>query len=204
MSRSAKVQSIDALQHLGLGVRAFAEETSVALDDLRMDLHRAMQWIQYDQREYWSQELRRAQEAVSEAKLSLERARMFRFGDHEPSCHDEKRVLEAAKRRVEAAREKLEAVKRWSRLLEHESTECRSAIAPLAHWVQTDVPRAVAMLQRLSLALESYVDLEVPAEDAATPAVSEGIKAAEDRAPAAQPGTAPGSEGPGRAAAQES
>jgi hypothetical protein len=195
MSRSAKVQSIDALQHLGLGVRAFAEEASVALDDLRMDLHRAMQWIQYDQREYWTQELRRAQEAVSEAKLSLERARMFRFGDHEPSCHDEKRVLEAAKRRVEAARQKLEAVKRWSRLLEHESTECRSAIAPLAHWVQTDVPRAVAMLQRLSLALESYVDLELPAESP---------PAGDAAAPAAQPETAPGSEGPGRAAAEES
>jgi hypothetical protein len=197
MSRSAKVQSIDALQHLGLGVRAFAEEASVALDDLRMDLHRAMQWIQYDQREYWTQELRRAQEAVTEAKLSLERARMFRFGDHEPSCHDEKRALEAAKRRVEAARQKLEAVKRWSRLLEHESTECRSAIAPLAHWVQTDAPRALAMLQRLSLALESYVDLELPAEspsseDSAARAAGTEDKAAEDRAPPAQP-ESPGS-----------
>ncbi len=168
MSRSAKVQSIDALEHLGHAVRAFAQEASVALDDLRMDLHRAMQWVQYDQKEYWSQESRRAQEAVAEAKLNLERKRMFRFGDQEPSCHEEKKALEAAKRRVQRAREKLEAVKRWSRLLERESHECRSGIAPLADWLQADAPRALAMLKRLSVALESYVDLELSAKGAAT------------------------------------
>jgi hypothetical protein len=61
----------------------------------------------------------------------------------------------------------LEAVKRWSRLLERESHECRSGIAPLADWLQADGPRALAMLKRLSLALESYVDLELPAQSPA-------------------------------------
>jgi hypothetical protein len=131
------------------------------LDDLRMDLHRILQWIEYDQKDYWTQELRRAEQAVTEARLNLERARMFRFGDSQPSCYEEKKALEAAKRRVELARSKLEAVKRWGRLMEHEATECRSAVAPLAHWVQTDAPRAAALLRRLSGALESYVGLEL-------------------------------------------
>jgi hypothetical protein len=167
MTRSAKVQSIDVLDLLALAVRAFAQEASVALDDVRMDLHRALQWVQYDQKDFWSQESRRSQEAVAEARINLERKRMFRVGDQEPSCQEEKKALEAAKRRVERAREKLEAVKRWSRFLEHESHECRSGIAPLADWLQADVPRALAMLHRLSLALESYVDLALPAEPSA-------------------------------------
>ena len=80
MSRSAKVQSIDVLDHLTLAVRAFAQEASVALDDVRMDLHRALQWVQYDQKDFWSQESRRSQEAVAEARINLERKRMFQIG----------------------------------------------------------------------------------------------------------------------------
>lgn len=185
MSRSAKVQSIDALDHLSLAVRAFAQEASAALDEVRMDLHRALQWVQYDQKDYWSQESRRAQEAVAEARINLERKRMFRYGDQEPSCQEEKKALEAAKRRVDRAREKMEAVKRWSRLLERESHECRGGIAPLGDWLQADAPRALAMLKRLSLALESYVDLVLPAQGAATEGAArssdEGNAAAEPR-----------------------
>jgi hypothetical protein len=132
-----------------------------------------MQWVQYDQKDYWSQESRRAQEAVAEARINLERKQMFRFGGQEPSCQEEKKALEAAKRRVERAREKLEAVKRWSRLLERESHECRCGIAPLGDWLQADAPRALAMLKRLSLALESYVDLPLseqsPRDDSPVP-----------------------------------
>jgi len=167
MSRSANVQSIDVMDQMALAVRAFAQEASVALDDVRMGLYRALQWVQYDQKEYWVQESRRAEEAVAEARLNLERKRMFRLGDHEPPCHEEKKALEAAKRRVDRAREKLDAVKRWSRLLDRESHECRGGIAPLADWIQTDVPRALAMLKQLSLALDAYVDLAPPMGDSA-------------------------------------
>jgi hypothetical protein len=183
MNRPAHVRSIDALEHLAVAVRAFAQEASVALDDLRMDLHRAGQWIQYDQKEYWTQEIRRSEQAVTEAKLNLERRRMFRIGDQQPSCREQEKALEAAKRRLAAARQKLEAVKRWTRLLEHESMECRSALAPLARWIQTDVPRATSRLKRMSGALESYVDLEpcVPPEEQATPSDGSGGEQVGDR-----------------------
>lgn len=173
MNRAANVQSIDVMDQMAMAVRAFAQEASVALDDVRMGLHRALQWVQFDQKEFWVQESRRAQEAVAEARLNLERKRMFRFGDQEPSCHEEKKALEAAKRRADRAREKLEAVQRWSRLLDRESHECRAGIAPLADWIQTDVPRALAMLKQLSLALEHYVDLAPPAGDAQGPPLPE-------------------------------
>ncbi len=167
MSRAANVLSIDVVEQMARAVQAFAQEASIALDDVRMSLHRATQWVQYDQKEFWAQESRRAQEAVAEAKLNLERKRMFRFGDREPPCYEEKKALEAAKRRGERAREKLEAVRCWSRLLDREAHDCRSGIAPLAEWLQTDVPRALAMLRQLSLALERYVDLAPPGGAAA-------------------------------------
>jgi len=159
MTAPANVRSIDALQRLGVALEVFQHEASVALDDLTMDLQRAIQWVEVDQREYWVQELRRAEAAVNEAKLNLSRKKMFRIGDREPACDEEKKALEMAKRRVERAREKLEAVRRWGRLLEREAVECKSGVAPLAQWVETDVPRAVAVLKQLTGALEAYVDV---------------------------------------------
>ena len=199
MNRPARVRSIDALDDLTAAVRAFAAEATVALDGLRMDLHRAIQWVQCDQKDYWSQELRRSEQAVTEARLSLERKRMFRIGDQAPSCREEEKALEAAKRRVAAAREKLEAVKRWSRLLERQSMECRAGIAPLSDWVQTDVPRAVTLLNRMSGALERYVGMESSAgmesrdEQAGTAAESGGT-AGEGRPAPAQPDEQPASD----------
>jgi len=177
MDRFANVRSIDALEKLAAALRSFAEEATVALEELGMDVHRAIQWVQYEQKEYWSAQLLRAQEAVQEAKLCLERKRMFRVGDTKPSCHEEQLALDAAKRRLELTRQKLEAVRRWTRLLGHESMECKSGVAPLAHWLQTDVPRALAVLKRMQAALESYVGLQSSAE-----------------APPALEGTAPGAE----------
>jgi hypothetical protein len=199
MNRPARVRSIDALDHLTAAVRAFASEATVALDGLRMDLHRATQWVQCDQKDYWTQELRRSEQAVTEAKLTLERKRMYRIGDQAPSCREEEKTLEAAKRRVAVAREKLEAVKRWSRLLERHSMECRAGIAPLSDWVQTDVPRAVTLLNRMSGALERYVGMEssvgteIPAEAAGT-ATENGRTAGEASPPPGQSDGQPASE----------
>lgn len=163
MTRTARVQSIDALVHQAASLQTLGEEVSTSLDDLGMQLQRAVQWILYDRKDYWTHEYRRAQEAVTEARINLERRKLYRVGDQEPACREEKKALEMAKRRVEVARNKIEAVKRWGRLLEHEAMECRSSTAPLLQWAQADVPRALAVLRRMSSALESYVDQRGPA-----------------------------------------
>ena len=184
MTRTAQVRSLDALPRLAAALQAFATEVSISLDDLGMQIQRAVQWVQYDQKEYWTQQYRRAQEDVTEARINLERRKMFRVGDQEPSCHEEKKALEAAKRRVELARQKIEAVKRWTRLLEHESMDCRSGVAPLAGWAQADVPRATSLLKHLGVALEAYVDAQGPAHFAGAEliATAEAAAAAEETA----------------------
>lgn len=209
MSHAAQVRSIAALEELAAALRSLSAEMTVALEDLGMDLHRAIQWIEHDQRDYWAQEYRRAQEAVTEARIALERKRSMKIGDRQPSCDEEKKALEMAKRRVERARQKVETVRRWGRLLEHEATECRSGIAPLARWVETDVPRALSMLKHMSEALESYVGATLSRESIAgseTMTVSEPMRDgaaggdASPRGPAgAEPAEPSSSQEPGHA-----
>lgn len=165
MSRAARVISIDVLQRMVAALRVFEEEASKALTDLDMEVRRADQWVSEEQRDYWRNQVRRSEDKVAEARIALERARMFTTLQGERrSCVDEKKALDRAKRRLELSHEKVEAVRRWTHLLDREFLEYRGFLAQLASWLQVDLPRAVAVLKRMQLALERYVLMESSVE----------------------------------------
>ena len=165
MSRSAQVQSIDALGVFAAALRSFGEEASVALAELEAEVNRAIQSVRYELKEYWTRQIRLAESQVAEARLNLERKQMLQDPDERRSYWEEKKALEAAQRRLRVGREKLEAVRRWARLLDREFMDYKGSVAPLAGWLQADLPRGLAVLKRLAGALESYVNLEsAPAE----------------------------------------
>ena len=171
MGRSARVTSIAAVQRFGAALRCFQDEASRVLENLEMEIRRAVDWIQREQKEYWTRQLRCSEEQVQEAKLNLEGCRMFkRIGHHEPSCIEEKRALERAKRRFRLCREKLEVVRHWSRAVDRAVFEYEGGVGQLARWIETDVERAIAVLGRISSMLHAYVAVQPPSEDAVLPA----------------------------------
>jgi hypothetical protein len=170
MPRSARVQSIDALRVFAAAVRSFGDEATGALSDLEMQVNRALEWIRYEQKEYWTEQIRRAEAAVAEARLRLEHKQILQEPGERRSFWEEKKALEAAKRRLAVGRQKLDAVRRWTHLLDREIMEFKGGIAPLAGWLQTDLHRALALLKRCSGALESYLSVEPPARGEALPA----------------------------------
>ena len=56
MSRFARVTSIDVLQTLAAALQKFRGEAAGALDDLDIEIRRALEWIHHDRKEYWAQE----------------------------------------------------------------------------------------------------------------------------------------------------
>ncbi len=168
MSHSARVQSIDALGIFAGALRSFGDEASVALAELEAEVNRAIQWVRYDLKEYWTRQIRLAQTEVAEARLNLERKQIFQDPDERRSFWEEKKALEAAQRRLRVGQEKLEAVRRWTRLLDREFMDYKGNVAPLAGWLQADLARGLALLKRLSGTLESYVSLESAGEAAET------------------------------------
>jgi len=157
MSRSANVRSLDAVEAFTTALRQFQEEASGALGELELQVGRALEWIQHDRKDYWRDRVRRGWDEVAEAKANLERCLMFPVADRRPSCYDEKVALAKAKRRLRIAEEKVEAVRRWTRAVAHEVDEYRGNVGQISHWLQSDAPRAIAVLESLSRALESYV-----------------------------------------------
>ncbi|MGA2031448.1 MAG: hypothetical protein ABSG68_04265 [Thermoguttaceae bacterium] len=161
MPRAAHVKSIDTIQTLANAVEAFRADCATALDDLRMEIRRAEQWIHHDRKQYWEEEVRRGWDRVTEARLALQQARTSRrIADHEPSLVDEKKALERAQRRLELAQRKVEAVRHYTRLIDHTVNEYRALGSQLANWLEAEEPRAVAALKRMMDALEAYLAVQ--------------------------------------------
>lgn len=164
MGRLAKVTSIDVIEHFAAAMTCFGEDARTSLEGIDMEVRRALNWIQREQKDYWTQRIRRGWDEVNIARKELERKLMFYPGDDRPSTHDERLALEAAKRRLQIAQEKVEAVKRWSHRAQREANEYIGAIQPLKAWLEFELPKALADLGRMARALEDYVALESSAE----------------------------------------
>jgi hypothetical protein len=163
MARRAKVTAIDALQAMSAALERFRGEAVAALDELDMEIRRALEWIHHDRHDFWTQEVRQGWERASEARVQLQQAQTFKsIGDIRASCIDEKKAVERAKRRLEIAQEKTAAVKHWRQVIDRAVNEYRAARAQLGNWLDAEEPKAVAELRRMGLALEAYVNVETP------------------------------------------
>ncbi len=183
MAKAAKVTSIDAVGRMSAALQAFRAEAGSGLDDLQMEIQRGLQWIHHDCREYWSVEVRRASERVTEARLNLQQAMTYRrVADHQPTCIDEKRALAAAKRRLQIAQDKVQAVRHWARVIDRAVNEYRGVRTPFVAILEGDLPRALAILGRMNESLQSYVATGMPAELAGAPPASQPAGRPEPRA----------------------
>jgi hypothetical protein len=179
MSPSARVTSIDALPLLAAALQKFRGEAANAVDDIEGEVRRALEWIHHDRKDYWALEARRAHEGLNQARLNLQQAMtMRRIADRAPSCIDEKRALERAKRRLETAQQKIMAVRHWETALDRVADDLRRSRTQFDAWLDVDVSRAVAALNDMSESLVAYItttapDAPPPPAPAAAPAEKE-------------------------------
>ncbi len=190
MSR-AKVTSIDVLPLLSAAVQKFRSEGASAMDDLETELRRALDWIHHDRKDYWTQELHRANEALIQARLQLQQALVVRrVADRSPSCVDEKRAVERARRRVETALRKIDAVRRWTIAIDRAADDFRRVRAQFSTWLDIDLSRAAAALDDMSESLVTYISLEAPSEKISTATPTEKAEKAENAGDAGNVGRA--------------
>jgi hypothetical protein len=164
MSRFARVTSIDVLETLAGALQRFRGDAASAVDDLVVEIRRAMDWIHNDRKEYWKHEIRRGEDNVNYARLQLQQARMSRQIDGRAlSCVDEERALARAKRHLEMVHEKVQAVQRWGRIIDLAADEFQRDRTQFTSWLETDLLQAVAALDRMSASLAAYISLQAPA-----------------------------------------
>ncbi|CAN5638027.1 hypothetical protein BH09PLA1_BH09PLA1_08760 [soil metagenome] len=169
MAGTAKVESIDALKALRRTLFKFAEAANVALTDAESDLNRTLMWIETEQLQHWTSQIRKRTDLVSRCEEAVRQKKIFvDAAGRRSSAIDEIKALERAKKALAVAHEKLANCKQWSRKLEKEIQNYRGVVQRFGTTVQVDLPVAAAKLQNGIIQLEQYVAMGVPIETTST------------------------------------
>ena len=170
MSTQAEVKSIDTLAFVKAALAAFGHESGQSLAEVEMQAQRAVDWICIDQAAYWKTEVRRAADGVNQAMKDLQHCRTFKkVGNNEPSCIEEKKALEKAKKRLARAEQKAEAVRRWTPVVRQQFQETGVRMTRFREVIDIDCPKAVARLERMLRSLDHYAHTASPGVGTGSP-----------------------------------
>lgn len=158
-SGSANVRSLDTLRDVRAALARFEERASIAVGGLRMEIQRMLEWLEQDRPAYWRQQVRDTHDEIASARIALENCRRRSAAGHRPTCIDEQRALERAKRKLQYAQEKVETVRRWSFRVRQAADEYRGRSASFERSLEHDVPKMLALLERMIAAVEDYADV---------------------------------------------
>jgi hypothetical protein len=162
--RSANVTSTDAIRALKLALIQFGSDVQTALDSLEAEARRPVEWIEHDRSQYWPREVRKRSDALSEARLALQRCELTIDGTETKYCYDERKALERAKHRLHTAEEKVQAVRRWRNVLRKEFEEFQVQVEKLRHYATGDLAQAVVAAERMAEAVDRYLQQQAPSE----------------------------------------
>ncbi len=159
MSDSANVQSIQAIRDFEGALVQFHDVASRSASAMDQQARRMLQWLELDRPNFWKRQVELGHQNLAEARTRLTQCTMRRTGDFRPSCYDEKKALDKAKRDLEYARQQIQVVKQWAIKAKHEVEEFTGRKAQLTRMLEGDVPRMCALLQRIVQKLEQYTTI---------------------------------------------
>ncbi|MFM8706234.1 MAG: hypothetical protein ACKOHG_20705 [Planctomycetia bacterium] len=206
MSTQAEIKSIETLAFMKAALAAFGHETGQSLAEVELQAQRVVDWICVEQAAFWKTEVRRSADAVNQAMKDLTHCRTFKkVGDNTPACTEEKKALEKARRRLARAEQKAEAVRRWTPVVRQQFQETGVRLTRFREVIDVDCPKAMARLERMLVALDSYTHPAAPRGTTAAAATAGEASVARpvEEGPATTRSPGPAATGAGRAPDQD-
>lgn len=153
MANQAKVTSLEALDAFRSSLIVFMTKAKRALDETTEEGHRMRQYLQHDQRQHWEMQRRMRVKKLEEAAQELLSARLTGHREAQQMRQAAVRHWQAA---VEEAESKLAAVKQWTIHYDNTADPIFRRLDDFRQYVETDLPKAVALLVNVQKALEGY------------------------------------------------
>jgi len=176
MASGAHLSSIDALNSLRGGLVTFIEQIGKAMIEADLEIQRVSEWIGKDRPAYWAAELKKRETEIAKAKDELRKVTLS-ITQHTPSAVEQKKALKKAQLRWEEAREKIAVCKRWRVQFDRAVHEYRGQAQHILSASEADLPKAVALLERLTADIDAYLAVQAPATDPALLAEPSGASA---------------------------
>jgi len=182
MSQQAKITSTEVVRNLKVALGEFEADARDGITQLLLELRRALDWIEQDRARYWPREVQRASDAVVVARNDLERCEMALRSEDRRSCYEQKLALDRAKRRLRLAEAKVRAVRRWRVAVARQADNFQGRLAKMTNYLDSDLPRAVAALDRMSAALDKYTERTAPTDQSQSSEASSPTASGDDAA----------------------
>lgn len=171
----ARVTSIDAVQSFRTAMHEYAHDLRDGLTMLTLEVRRAVEWLDQDRPRYWPEQARRASDELAQAKSELARCQLrIDQSGNPPSCLVEKKAVDQAKRRVSYCEDKVRVVQHWRRMIRHDLDEFEGRITNTQDYLDGEWQRALAAIERILRALDSYVAVSAEAPTSLTVSLPAG------------------------------
>lgn len=156
MSKSANMRSLDAVRQFMAAVVQFQSEARTALAALDTQLNRTIFWLERDRPEFWKREIEKCMREAADARVRLHQCRMRRTGDFRPSCIEEVKELEKARRDLNFAQKQIPVVRQWRINALHEANEFHGRCSQLVQMLERELPQLLGLLQKSVERIETY------------------------------------------------
>jgi hypothetical protein len=158
---SAHVLSIQALEEFKGHLTRFNAQAQEILNATEIEIRRTLDWLQ-ERLNYWRNEVRRRQEILTQAERALAACRAGGWYDkngyyHEPPCTAQWEAVHRARTYLAEAEAELRTVQEWTRLVERQAEEYHRQAQRLKAWLDGELPKANAFLERKITTLQSYI-----------------------------------------------
>jgi len=168
MPEQVKVEDFEAFRLFRAALLKFAQAASQSLSNADSQIARTHSWLENEQSAFWQTQFRKRQDLAVQAKEQVRLKKMFKDSSgRTPSAAEEEKFLSKCIAAVAHAEQKMQAVRRSLPRLEKATEMYRSGVSRLSSSVSGDIPKAVALLDRLAMSLEQYVQIQTPAEETA-------------------------------------
>lgn len=166
MAGTANITSTDAVTAFRAQLIVYLGKARPLLEELSGEIIRVRQWLDNDKRLYWEHQFRLRTRKLEEARAELFNARLSKLQE---ATALQAMEVQRAERALRDCESKLNMIRKWSRNLEPMTSPLLKQAEQLQTYLATDMTRAVAHLDQIVRALETYANIpsEIKKEPAA-------------------------------------
>lgn len=158
MPAGARVQDIDAIRLFRAALIKFTDASNVAMTDADGEITRKLSWLESEQTMFWTRQIRKWTEEVNRAKDAVRQKRIFKDAmGRQQSTIDEEKHLKKCQATLDECETKLANTRRHAKQLQREHLLYRGGVQRLATLLSSDMPNAIALLDRVTQQLQQYV-----------------------------------------------
>lgn len=155
---SADVRSLEVLQEWYAALAEFGSEASEALSAVNQQVLRAMPYLE-EQVQLWAGRTRMAEEELVRAQAELRNRQFPDFSGRIPDCSVQRKAVRRAEEKLEFCRRQVGVVRHWMAVLPRMIGEAYEGPSRrLGSFLEGELPRALADLDRRLAALERYTE----------------------------------------------